>query len=274
MINILILIINSLYLITGIMEFWLAPKVGPNPYFGFKIGYTFADREVWNRTNRLMGKFIMMHSAILFPTALVSNFLLPYTLLLTIPLIAFIPFGIRYASILLEMKGAKSESVSYKKIESINLGYSWSLSPLIFYLALILFEIITYSSLPEIVAVHFDSYGNPNGWSTKSSFIITYSLFSLISPGISYLFIYLGKKHPMYIHPGKMRFSRDAILKTTILSMNIMSIIIIFVYYSIYVYAVEKIVVPWWWFIAGTLFLIFLPMGYIIHKWKEKKGGD
>ncbi len=271
MVNILILIINSLYLITGIMEFWLAPKVGPNPYFGFKIGYTFADKDVWNGTNRLMGKFIIAHSLLLLPAALLPNFLLPYTLLLTIPLIAFIPFGIRYASIHLEMKGAKSENVSYKKIESIELGYVWVLSPLIFYLVLIIFEIMTYPSLPEIIAVHFDSYGNPNGWSTKSSFIVSYSLFSLISPGVSYLFIYLGKKYPMYIHPGKMRFPKDTLLKATVLSMNIMSVILIFVYYSIYIYALRKTIVPWTWFMALMLFLIFLPIGYMIYKWNKKK---
>ncbi len=269
MVDLLILLINIIYLLTGILEYFIAPKIGPNPYLGFKIGYTFADREVWNKANRLMGKFIIIHSLILFPTALIPNFLLYYLILFMVPLIAFIPFGIRYAAIQLEMKGAKSENVSQIKMEGITVGKFWSLSPFLLYLLLIALEFITYPSLPDVIAVHFDAAGNPNGWSSKGSFLISYSLFALFAPAFSYLFIYLGKKYPMYIHPGKMRFPRDAFLKMTILSMDIMTIILISVYYSIYIYAVEKIVVPWTWFLIVTIILILVPIGYLVYKWRR-----
>ena len=269
MVDLLILFINIIYLITGILQYYLAPKIGPNPYFGFKIGYTFADREVWNKTNRLMGKFVIIHSLLLFPTALIPDFMLYYLLLFIIPLVAFIPFGIRYAAILLEMKSSKSEIASKRKMEPITVGLLWSLSPLIFYLVLIAVEMITYPSLPDVIAVHFDLSGNPNGWSSKSSFILSYSLFALFAPAFSYIFIYLGKKYPMYIHPGKMRFSSDTFLKTTILSMDITSIILILVYYTIYIYAVEKLVVPWPWFMIVTIILILVPIGYLAYKWRR-----
>ncbi len=269
MVDWLILLINIIYLLTGILEYYLAPKIGPNPYLGFKIGYTFADREVWDKTNRLMGKFSIVHSLILFPSILIPNFLIYYLILFIIPLVAFIPFGIRYAAIQLEKKGAISENVSPKRLEGINVGKFWSLSPIVLYLLLIAFEFITYPSLPDVIAVHFDAAGNPNGWSSRGSFILSYSLFALFAPAFSYLFIFLGKKYPMYIHPGKMRFPRDAFLKTTILSMDITTITLIFVYFSIYIYAVKKFVVPLSWYIIVTVILIIFPLGYLLYKWRR-----
>ena len=269
MLEFLILFINMVYFILGIIEYYVAPKIGPNPYFGFKIGYTFADREVWGKTNRLTGKFMIIHSLILSPTIFIPNFIIYYLILFIIPLLIFIPFGIKYAAILLERKGAKSKIASQKKMEPITIGKLWLISPLIIYLFFIIFEFFTYPSLPSVIAVHFDTAGNPNGWSNKNSFIISYSLFSLLAPAFSYMFIYLGKKYPLYIHPGKMRFPRDAFLKTTILSMDITSIILIFVYYSIYIYAVEKIMVPLTWFTIVTLLLILLPIAYLVYKWRR-----
>ena len=269
MVDWLILLINTIYLITGVLQYYLAPKIGPNPYFGFKIGYTFADREVWDKTNRLMGKFSIVHSLILFPTVLIPNFLIYYLILFIIPLLAFIPLGIRYAAIQLEMKGAKSENVSLRRLEGITVGKFWSLSPILLYLLLIVFEFITYPSLPDVIAVHFDAAGNPDGWSSKVDFVFSYSLFSLFAPALSYLFIYLGKKYPMYIHPGKMRFPRDAFLKTTILSMDITTITLIFAYYTIYIYAVKKFVVPLSWYIILTVILIIFPLGYLLYKWRR-----
>ncbi len=269
MIDLLILFINTLYFVLGLVQFYVAPKLGPNPYLGFKIGYTFADREVWNKTNRMMGKFMIIHSLLLFPTAFIPDFLLYYLILFIVPLLAFMPFGIKYAATLLEIKGSKSKEISDKKLEGIKISKFWVHSPLILYFLLIIFEMFTYSQLPPVIAVHFDSSGNPNGWSDKNAFLLSYSLLSLIAPAFVYVFAYLGKRYPMYVHPGKMRFPRDVMLKMISISMIVYIIIFIMAYYSIYLYAIEKTQLSIGWFILLTMIMVMVPIIYMIYKWKQ-----
>ena len=47
--------IGGLLILVGILIYWLAPIVGPNPFFGVRIGYAYANRETWDKTNRYGG---------------------------------------------------------------------------------------------------------------------------------------------------------------------------------------------------------------------------
>ncbi len=47
--------LGALLVAVGLITYWLAPKVGPNPWFGARTGYSVASREVWDATNRATG---------------------------------------------------------------------------------------------------------------------------------------------------------------------------------------------------------------------------
>ncbi len=268
MMDYIALIISLIYLILAAVQYFIAPKIGPNPYLGFRIGYTFSDEEVWKKSNRFMGKLMLIHAFILLPTCLIPDFLPYFLILFIVPLILFVPIGVKYASHILEIRGAKYEISEKRKIEPIDIPLGWLISPLLLYLFLIVLELITYDSLPLTVAVHFDSAWHPNGWMNRDDFIIFYSFFSLIFPVLAGIFSYLGKKYPLYMHPGKMHFSRDTILKAFILAMDAAMLIIISVYLLIYLYAKYH-------YVAGSAFIILtllpivIPVGYLTYKWRR-----
>jgi uncharacterized membrane protein len=52
--------IGAILLIIGGATYVFAPRVGPNPIFGVRIGYAYASREVWDRTNRFGGALMAL----------------------------------------------------------------------------------------------------------------------------------------------------------------------------------------------------------------------
>jgi uncharacterized membrane protein len=52
--------IGAILLVIGGATYYLAPRVGPNPIFGVRIGYAYASREVWDRTNRFGGALMAL----------------------------------------------------------------------------------------------------------------------------------------------------------------------------------------------------------------------
>ena len=52
--------IGAILLVLGGATYFFAPRVGPNPIFGVRIGYAYASREVWDRTNRFGGALMAL----------------------------------------------------------------------------------------------------------------------------------------------------------------------------------------------------------------------
>jgi len=149
-IDYLVLSLNLLYLVIALLQYFAAPKVGPNPYFGFRIGHTFANEKVWRDANKFMGKIMTVHAIILLPSCLIPDFLGYFLLLWIVPMLLFIPIGIRYASTRLEMEGARAKISSSKEIKPIELGFLWKISPVVLYIILLAYMIFTYPS-PTLV---------------------------------------------------------------------------------------------------------------------------
>ena len=217
----------------------------------------------------LWGKIMTVHAIILLPSCLIPDFLGYFLLLWIAPMLLFIPIGIRYASTRLEMEGARAKISSSKEIKPIELGFLWKISPVVLYIILLAYMILTYPSLPDIIAVHFDSHGNPNGWSTKQDFFLWYSLLSTLFPALAYTFIYLGERHPIFVHPGKMRFPRDAYVKMITLAMDCSEVLMLIVYYTIYLYAVKNVLLPMSYTLISVALIMSIPLLYLLLRWKK-----
>ncbi len=267
--NYLICFIEILYMAMGGLELLVAPRLGPNPYIGFRVGYTLSDEEVWKKSNVLMGEFMLVHSLFLIPFCFYSVPMVYFLIFLLVPMLLFIPVGIKYAAELLETKSRGESAGRGEAMKPITLGIPWLISPAIFYAILLLYMSLTYSQLPEVIAVHFDSSGSPNGWATRNSFVFTYALYALILPGIAYLFAYLGYRYPMYVHPGRTRFPRDAYLKTLFIAMDLALVFLLFVYYTIYLYATQFIVLGIGYTLIFTVIIVLVPIGYLVSKWRR-----
>jgi len=54
------LFLGAILFAAGIATYYLAPRVGPNPIFGVRIGYAYASREIWDKTNRFGGALMAL----------------------------------------------------------------------------------------------------------------------------------------------------------------------------------------------------------------------
>jgi len=63
-------IVGAVLMGTGVLTYFFAPRMGPNPLFGVRIGYTFTDREAWDRANRHFGKLLAIFSAVVLMLSL------------------------------------------------------------------------------------------------------------------------------------------------------------------------------------------------------------
>jgi uncharacterized membrane protein len=56
-------IIGGILVLAGLATYLFAPRVGPNPIFGVRVGYSYASREVWDATNRFGGALLALVGA-------------------------------------------------------------------------------------------------------------------------------------------------------------------------------------------------------------------
>src|SRR5512136_1546632 len=62
---------GALLIALGAITYWLAPRVGPNPWFGVRTGYSVASRDVWDRSNRVGGLAFAAGGLLLWGAAVV-----------------------------------------------------------------------------------------------------------------------------------------------------------------------------------------------------------
>jgi uncharacterized membrane protein len=265
--------ISILYAFLSLLQILLAPKIGPNPYFGFRIGYTFSNPIVWKKTNLLIGSIMLLHSLILLFLSLIDISLLLYILLFMGPLILIMIAGIIYASHKLEEYG-RGEIKKVEPVRPLEASFIWKNLGMIFFFILLTLMAITYNSLPDNIAVHFDMNGTPNGWSNKNDFFLWYLVFSIIYLGIVYLIVYVGKKYPIALHSGVMRIGRDTTFKSSILAMNLVILVLIITYVGIYFANVKPESSEIISYVVIFIFsIVFVPIGYIIYRWNRVRKG-
>jgi len=265
--------LSLLYAFLSILQLLLAPKIGPNPYFGFRIGYTFSNPMVWKKANVFIGFIMLLHSMILLILSFLGISLILYLILFIGPLILIMIVGIIYASHKLEEYGG-GEIRKIEPVKPLEASFVWRHLGLIFFLILLFLMAITYNSLPEIIAVHFDISGNPNGWADKNDFFLWYGVFATIYLSIVYLLVYVGKKYPIVLHSGVMKIGRDTTFKSSLLAMNLVILILIITYLGIYFVNVKSEsagIINY--IVIFTFIIVFIPIGYIIYRWyKVRKG--
>ncbi len=279
MLTVIWLLIVVFYLVMAVLQYSVAPKIGPNPYFGLKIGYTLSSKEVWVKANKKVGYLMILHGLIMIPFSVIAGdnvllFLLPFL----VPLVAISIYGIWYSARLLETI-EKSGPYSTVPIKPIKLSLPWKLSPLLLVLITAAFICITYPSLPNVVAVHFDSSGSPNGWSSRETIVQLYFVYLATFTAVAYLLIYAGEKHPLLVHSGTVRIGRDGFLKAGILGFDVAIFILFIVYVWIWGYA-NSVLAPAdiTYMIIVTLSMPIVPIGYLIYRWrahtKKSSGGE
>lgn len=167
--------LGALLFVIGLITYWLAPRVGPNPIFGVRIGYAFASREIWDRTNRAGG--------ILIAATGVGMILLGFIMRL-LPIADNLALGIVIGALLVALIGGMVWLGFYARRlaqgteverEIAPVKFRWRfLAPVLLTFALIVtVGAYFYPVLPaDHIATHFDFEGRANDWMSRDSFML------------------------------------------------------------------------------------------------------
>ena len=192
--------IGALLVVAGIATYYLAPRVGPNPIFGVRIGYAFASREIWDRSNRFGGALLVLVGM----GAAILGLLL--TLLNVAPRDGM---GILVAAMILALLAATAWMFAYARGLAQGTPIARELTPVRFrwvYLApvlvtcalLVLVVTYIYPTLPaDRVASHFNIYEQPDGWQTRNDFLLTFLGMSALFVMLNVLVVFISTREPL-----------------------------------------------------------------------------
>ncbi|HEX7589139.1 MAG TPA: SdpI family protein [Anaerolineae bacterium] len=194
------LFLGAILLAVGIATYYLAPRVGPNPIFGVRIGYAYASREIWDKTNRFGGALM----------ALVGVGTALFGLLLT--LLNVEQGDGRFwliAAMLAALFGGLAWIFFYARNlaqgtamarEMLPVPFRWAyLTPVI--LTFVILAAVTLYFAPQLpadhVASHFNINDQPDGWTSRLDFVISFLGLGLLFVIMDAIAVIVAAREPL-----------------------------------------------------------------------------
>ena len=194
------LAIGAILFLVGVATYIFAPRVGPNPVFGVRIGYAYASREVWDRTNRFGGVLMAVVGVGVAALALVLQ------LLNTSRTYGITVLTIAMTAVLLAAVGWM---FVYARRLALNTRVARQLAPVPFrfqYLAPVLVPFVLLLALaawlypmmpPDRMASHFNLSDRPDGWMSRDAFFLLYLGLSALLVGLDALLVLAATREPI-----------------------------------------------------------------------------
>jgi uncharacterized membrane protein len=194
------LLIGAILLAAGIATYYLAPRVGPNPIFGVRIGYAYASREIWDKVNRFGGALMALVGV---GTALIGLLL---TLLnvdqgdgrvwLTAAMLVALFGGLAWIFIYAR-RLAQGTAMAR---EMLPVPFRWRyLAPVILTFAVL--AAVTLYFAPQLpadhVASHFNINDQPDGWTSRSDFVISFLGLGLLFVIMNAIAVIVAAREPL-----------------------------------------------------------------------------
>ena len=184
----------------GLVTYWLAPKVGPNPWFGARTGYSVASREVWDATNRATGLGFAACGLVEALLGAALGFL---------SLDAQTAWGILFGWMIVGLLGVSGWSVLYsrrlakgtkvqRELRPVAFRWSYVAPVLVSFGALLAYALYLYPQLPAThLATHFDMAGKANGWMDRNEFFIFFLGLTLLLSLLDVGAVLLATREPL-----------------------------------------------------------------------------
>jgi hypothetical protein len=194
------LLVGGLLFVIGLATYVFAPRVGPNPIFGVRVGYSYASREVWDKTNRLGGLLIALTGVGLTVLAL---------LLYGLDISAGAGIGILTAVLLIALLAEVVWMFAYARRLAQGTAISREIAPVRFrwtyvapvvgtFVLLVALAAFYYPILPVgRVASHFDLAGRPDGWMPRGEFLLTFLGVALGLVAFNLLIVFVATREPL-----------------------------------------------------------------------------
>lgn len=194
------LLIGGILFVAGIATYIFAPMIGPNPIFGVRIGYAYANRETWDKTNRFGGALMAIVGVATLIVALILQALNFSTqagmTALTIILLA----GMTIATIgmFAYARGLSQATPIARELVAVPFRWYYLAPVLATFALLVAFMLLIYPTLPaNRVPSHFNLYDQPDGWQTRDQFMLTFLGMSALLSMLNVLVVFVATREPL-----------------------------------------------------------------------------
>ncbi len=194
------LLIGTILVIAGAATYFLAPRVGPNPIFGMRVGYAYASREIWDKTNRFGGMLFVAVGIGVAIFGMVLQFLnvagRDAINILTITMLAAL-LGATAWVIVYARRLAQGTAIAR---ELVTVRFRWVyLAPiLVTFVLLVALAAYIYPTLPvERVPSHFNINDMPDGWQPRDEFILTFVGISALFVALNIVIVFVATREPL-----------------------------------------------------------------------------
>lgn len=179
---------GGILVVVGILTYYLAPRVGPNPIFGVRVGYSYASREVWDQSNRFGGILLALVGAGVALLGLVLQTfgvspregIVILTATMLVALLGATVWMFFYARHL-----ARGAPIA-REIAPVKFRWVYLAPVLVTFALLVALAAYWYPQLPaDRMAVHFNWAEQPDGWQARDEFLAQFL-------GLAALFVILN----------------------------------------------------------------------------------
>lgn len=191
---------GTLLFLIGLAVYYVAPRVGPNPIFGVRVGYAYANRQVWDKTNRFGGALVALVGVgtailgILFQLLDLTS--RQATGVLAIAMIAALLGATAWMFVY--ARGLAQGTAIARQVAPVRFRWAYLAPVLITFALLAAVAAYLYTSLPvDRMATHFNINEQPDGWMPRDSFIVSYLGMALLFVILDAVAVVVATREPL-----------------------------------------------------------------------------
>ncbi len=191
---------GALLVVIGLVTYWLAPRVGPNPIFGVRVGYSYASREVWDKTNRAGGVLIAVAGigVAILGIALCWLNIAPREGIgiLTVAMLAAL-LGMTVWLFLYARRLAQGTAIA-RELAPARFRWVYLAPTLVTFALLVVLAAYVYPMLPaERVATHFNLAEQADGWQARDEFVGMYLGLAALFVALDAAAVFVATREPL-----------------------------------------------------------------------------
>jgi len=192
--------IGALLLVAGLATYFFAPRVGPNPIFGVRVGYSYANRDVWDRTNRFGGALLAL---IGIGTAILGVLLQSLGVatrdgitILTIAMLVAVLGATAWMFVY--ARGLAQGTPIAREIAPVQFRWAYLAPVLVTFALLVALAAYFYPQLPaDRVATHFNFAGQADGWQSRDEFLALFLGIAALIVILDVLAVIVATREPL-----------------------------------------------------------------------------
>lgn len=193
-------LIGGILVLAGIVTYWLAPRIGPNPIFGVRVGYSYANRAVWDQTNRFGGILLAVVGigVALLGAALQTLGIAPRMAMGVLAVAMFLAlFGATVWMFLYARRLARGAPI-VREIAPVPFRWAYLAPTLVTFALLVVLAVYWYPQLPaDRLAVHFNIAEQPDGWQARDEFLMQFLGLAALLVVLNVIVVIVATREPL-----------------------------------------------------------------------------